>query len=135
MPLQITGSVYNESVTKTMCPVYTEVAEIELKESANNLRLKILEEEYKEDLVCDIAVSCDDTWQRRGYSSLNGVVSAISVDTGTCLAYDALVKKCKSCQMWASRKESLVYDNFMQDHDYPINHEGSAGSMGNQLVS
>ena len=75
-----------------MCPVYTEIADIEMKESANNLRLKILEEEYKEDLVCDISVSCDGTWQRRGYSSLNGVVSAISVDTGRCLAYDALVK-------------------------------------------
>ena len=99
MPPPMTEGVCNETVSNTMCPVYTKVAEIEMKESENNLRLKILEEEYKEDLVCDTAVSCDGTWQRCGYSSSNGVVSAISVDTGKCLAYDALVKNCKSCQM------------------------------------
>ncbi|GFW69269.1 hypothetical protein TNCV_486181 [Trichonephila clavipes] len=30
-------------------------------------------------------ISIDGTWQRRGYSSLNGCVSAISVDTGKIL--------------------------------------------------
>ena len=30
----------------------------------------------------DIRVSVDGTWQKRGFSSLNGVVAAISVNTG-----------------------------------------------------
>ena len=37
--------------------------------------------------VADIAVSCDGTWQRRGFSSLNGVVTVIASDTGKCVVY------------------------------------------------
>ena len=33
----------------------------------------------------DIDVSVDGTWQRRDYSSLNGVVTIISADTGKCV--------------------------------------------------
>ena len=35
-----------------------------------------------EEAICDIAVSCDGTWRQRGYSSLNGIVTAVSVETG-----------------------------------------------------
>ena len=31
--------------------------------------------------IVDTSVSCDGTWQKRGYASLNGVVTVISVDT------------------------------------------------------
>ena len=34
------------------------------------------------DPMCNIAVSCDGTWQKRGYSSLNGIVTVVSVETG-----------------------------------------------------
>ena len=30
-----------------------------------------------EEPICDIAVSCDGTWQKRGYSSLNGIVTVV----------------------------------------------------------
>ena len=33
------------------------------------------------DLI-NIAVFCDGTWQRRGYSSHNGVMNVISMDNG-----------------------------------------------------
>ena len=32
--------------------------------------------------ILDTAVSVDGTWQRRGYCSLNGVVTAISLENG-----------------------------------------------------
>ena len=63
--------------------------------------------------------SCIIWWQRRGYASLNGVVSAISIETGKSLSYECLVKKCKSCEMW----------DFVKGHECPINHVGSAGAM------
>ena len=111
-----------------MHPAYVEVAGNNMKDSALNLRKQILDN-YEEDIICNTAVSCDGTWQRHGYASLNGVVFAISIDTGKCLAYETLVKNCKSCETWASRKGALEYDNFFKKHDCPINHEGSAGAM------
>ena len=83
----------------------------------------------EEDEVCDIAASFDGTWQRRGYSSLNGVVTTISIDTGKCLAYECLTKTCKSCEMLQSRKGTEEYEKFEMDHVCPINHKGSAGAM------
>ena len=32
--------------------------------------------------IVDTAVSVDGSWQRRGFSSLNGVVTAVSMETG-----------------------------------------------------
>ena len=128
MPPPMTEATFNNIITKSMHPAYVEVAGNNMKDSALNLRKQILDN-YEEDIICNTAVSCDGTWQRRGYASLNGVVSAISIDTGKCLAYETLVKNCKSCETWASRKGTLEYDNFFKKHDCPINHEGSAGAM------
>ena len=36
-------------------------------------------------LLIYISVSCDGTWHRRGFSSLNGTVACISMDTGKVL--------------------------------------------------
>ena len=59
----------------------------------------------------------------RGYVSLNGVITSISFETGKCLAYECLVKNCKACGMWVSRKGTVEYDNFVREH------HGSAGAM------
>ena len=38
------------------------------------------------DTVIDTAVSCDGSWQKRGYSLLNGAITVISMDNGkTCM--------------------------------------------------
>ncbi len=42
----------------------------------------------------ECGVSVDGSWQRRGYSSLNGVVTAASVDTGEILDVEVLSKDC-----------------------------------------
>ncbi|GFU47215.1 uncharacterized protein TNCV_3000221 [Trichonephila clavipes] len=49
----------------------------------------------------NIAVAVDGTWQKRGYTSLNGVVTVTSIDTGKVIDVDilrniALVKTCLS---------------------------------------
>ena len=48
-----------------------------------------------EDDTVNTAVSVDGPWQRRGYASLNGLVTAISIDNGKCLTYECLIKKSK----------------------------------------
>ena len=44
----------------------------------------------------DTAVSCDGSWQKRGYSSLNGVVT-VSMDNGKLLDIEPMTRTCKSC--------------------------------------
>ena len=86
-------------------------------------------DDYDDNAVCDTAVSCDGSWQRHGYASLNGLVTAINIDSGKCLSYQCLVKTCKACELWFQRKGTIEYENFIKEHDCPINHEGSAVSM------
>lgn len=45
----------------------------------------------------DLAVGVDGSWQKRGFSSLNGVVAVTSVDTGKVLDIEVLTKFC-ACQ-------------------------------------
>ncbi|GFS51586.1 uncharacterized protein NPIL_385901 [Nephila pilipes] len=42
----------------------------------------------------DIAVAVDDSWQKRGFSSKNGVVTVTSVDTGKIIDVEILSKHC-----------------------------------------
>ena len=77
--------------------------------------------------TCDIDVSCDGTWQRRGYSSLNGVLAIISVDTGKVIDYEVVSKKCAQCTSWGSRKDTEEYATY--ENQCLINHQGSAGTM------
>jgi len=47
----------------------------------------------------NIVASLDGSWQRRGYASLNGVVTCIERVNEKCI-----VKKCKSCVYWESEE-------------------------------
>ena len=55
--------------------------------------------------ILDAAVSFDGTWAKRGFTSLTGVVFAISVDNGEVLDYRVLSKQCKKCSL---KKENAV---------------------------
>jgi hypothetical protein len=51
-----------------------------------------------DDEVLQCGVYCDGTWQRRGYSSLNGQVTTISMVTGKCQDVEIMCKVCHTCQ-------------------------------------
>ncbi|GFW55570.1 uncharacterized protein TNCV_119541 [Trichonephila clavipes] len=63
-------------------------------------------------------ISIDGTWQRRGYSSLNGCVSAISVDTGKILDIEVMTQYCHICAKGNSQSSKHVCSNY----------KGSAGT-------
>lgn len=77
--------------------------------------------------VADVMASFDGTWQRRGYSSLNGVVVAIS--SGKVVDYEVLAKVCMQCRYWSKKKKGDEYNEWKLHHKCTINHKGSAGSM------
>eukprot|EP00117_Sycon_ciliatum_P047960 scpid50775/ scgid34206/ len=56
---------------------------------------------------CDtVAVTCDGTRMRRGYTSLYGVFACISWRTGRVLDIHVSSKYCQECVVWNDRKES-----------------------------
>ena len=44
------------------------------------------------DGISQCGVSCDGTWQKRGHSSMNGCVTALSMDTGKCLDVEVFTR-------------------------------------------
>ena len=67
--------LYNKALLKSAKTVY----ERTVKDAAKEIHdLKHM----PSDNVVDCAVSCDGTWQRRGFSSLNGCITTLSMDTG-----------------------------------------------------
>ena len=81
------------------------------------------------DQVIDCDVSFNGSWQKRGYSSKNGIVSAITNDNGKVLDFTVVTKKCKACKYWEKKKETPENEQFLLEHDYSINHEKSSTSM------
>ena len=45
-----------------------------------------------------VAVTIDGTWQKRGYSSKNGILFLISARTGEVLDFEVLSLVCHQCQ-------------------------------------
>ena len=81
--------------------------------------------------VIDTAVSVDGTWQRRGFTSLNGIVTAISVDTGKILDCEIMSRNCKACNLMEAvkRDDPIRCDIWHASHNCKLNYRGSAPNM------
>lgn len=105
-----------------------EVAIETMKEAAKHIHKK---KSLPDNAIADVAVSCDGSWQRQGFSSLNGFVSAISMDTGKILDIESMTRYCRSCQMQqtASKSDPDGYAKWKESHNCIINYKGSAPGM------
>lgn len=103
---------------KKLLNATTSTAKEEMMEAAREVKL------HKNDqqIVTDCAVSVDGSWQKRGYSSLNGAVTAISIDTGKILDIEIMSKVCRICRKQGDLKGS-------SNHQCTANHKGTSGSM------
>lgn len=123
-PRPTSYSNHNRSLLKAV----KEVALETMKEAAEEIH------ELKpetDDGIAQCGVSCDGTWQRRGFSSLNGCMSAISMDTGKCLDVEPLSKVCKSCKQHEDDKDTPENAAWKADHKTKckVNFKGSAPAM------
>ena len=84
-----------------------------------------------EDEIADCGISCDRTWQRQGFSSLNGCVTAISMDTGKVVDIKVLSKFCKLCKMHEDDDDTPGKNAWKIDQKSKCktNFEGSAPAM------
>ncbi|CAF4576870.1 unnamed protein product, partial [Rotaria sp. Silwood2] len=79
-----------------------------------------------------LTVSGDGTWQKRGFSSLHGVVEIMSTcSSAKVLDLERLSKSCSICTGALSIKYSnpTKYEEIKNKHKCEINHSGSSGSM------
>ncbi|KOC62210.1 hypothetical protein WH47_03968 [Habropoda laboriosa] len=82
---------------------------------------------------CDITVSGDGTWKKRGFTLLFGVATLIGKLTKKVL--DTVVKSsfCQACNVQTKKKEDAIdeYNECNESHEEKctINHEGIAGKM------
>ena len=98
-----------------------------MTDAAADLRSK---SNASEDEIADTAVSCDGTWQKRGYSSLNGVKAVISMDNGKVLDIEPMTRACKACSKYQQLKESSPEEyKIWKEHKCPMNYSGSAANM------
>ena len=77
----------------------------------------------------DVGVSVDGIWQRRGFSSNNSVVTAISIDTGKVVDVEIMSKICKGCKQKEHLKNTdpLAYANWRNSHYCSYNYSGYFG--------
>ncbi|XP_066932065.1 uncharacterized protein [Clytia hemisphaerica] len=110
-------------MTKKLKEAAKTVAEKSMSDAAAELR--------GEAESADVGVSIDGTWQRKGYTSMNGVVTAISVDNGKVLDTAIMSKNCKGCTKMKSVKttDPQRYDAWKASHKCGLNFKGSSPAM------
>ena len=84
-------------------------------------------------LTVDAAITIDGSWSSRGWTSRDGIVAVISVDTGKVLDVIYLSSTCKQCEQMEKRKDAgeitpLEYMEWYIKHDDDcyLNHDGSS---------
>ena len=123
-PRQTPYALHNKALLKAAKAVAVETMTSAAEE------IHSLKPDFQDGLVkCD--ASCDDTWQRRGFSSLNGCVTAISMDTGKILDVDPLSKVCKKCREHENDADTPENAGWRAEHKpkCQANYQGSAPNM------
>ncbi|GFW64312.1 uncharacterized protein TNCV_273361 [Trichonephila clavipes] len=105
--------------------VISEVNELSMQKAASELL--VLHPTKNKIVECGISV--DGTWQRRGYSSLNGCVAVLSVDTGKVVDIEIMSSYCPTCRKISKMSRSIESETFAADHVCHSNFQGSALKM------
>lgn len=101
------------SHTKAILRAAKDVAEMSTNDAAKEIH-NSKTQNAKE--IVKTAVSCDGTWQRRGFSSLHGCVTAISMETGKVLDVEPLSKVCQQCKKHEADEETVENRLWKTEH-------------------
>ena len=124
MPPPITMMSYTE-IKNEIHPYYVKAADESMQQAAETVHKGVL---------TDIDASFDGTWQRRGFASLNGVVTCIERVNDKVIDVEVKTKTCPQCTHWTLRKKDTPeYKEWETNHaeNCLINFHGSASSMEN----
>ena len=70
---------FSDIQDNNVIPSYIKATEVNMEKAADELR------SGKKDEIINTTISTDGSWQRRGFSSLNGLVTVIANDIGKCI--------------------------------------------------
>ncbi|GFS77984.1 uncharacterized protein TNCV_2028481 [Trichonephila clavipes] len=121
---RLSKTAYTNHENKLMS-VISEVSELSMQKAASELL--VLHPTKNKIVECGISV--DGTWQRRGYSSMNGCVAALSVDTGKVVDIEIMSSYCPNCRKISKMPRSIESETFAADHVCHRNFQGSALKM------
>lgn len=76
----------------------TEILGNATKEAAMDSMRKAVQEAFEIEDSTELTVAVDGTWQKRGFKSLNGVVSATTITSGKVIDVEILSKYCQMCK-------------------------------------
>lgn len=125
MPKPISLPTYNR-INDMLHGAYEKVCKQSMEKAASDTA-KSRGQIANETIKCPVSV--DGSWQKRGYASMNGIVSVISNENGKCLDVHVMSKRCHGCAIWKNKENSPGYIDWKLNHDCQANHEGSSGSM------
>ena len=94
IPKPVTVKNYNKTVSRIKI-VVKNVAEETMDDAAKEIH----DSAASTDDIVNTSVSGDGTWQRKGFSSFNGVFAAISIESGKVLNVESMSPYCKSCNL------------------------------------
>ena len=104
LPKPMTAYNYDK-IANWLNVVVREVANETMRDASQDFLSK--SKDPNDDTVIDTAVSCDGSRQKKGYSSLIGVITVISMDNGKTLDIEPMTWTCKSWLLHEKLKASL----------------------------
>ena len=127
MPKPLAIASFND-INNNLHQTYIDTALDSMKSAANEVRTSIKPGASESEMV-DCHVSVDGSWHKRGHSSMNGFVSAISPENKKVIDYQVFSKFCKGCLIWEQKKGTNEYNRWKETHICKINHYQSSGAM------
>ncbi|GFX93046.1 uncharacterized protein TNCV_139901 [Trichonephila clavipes] len=123
---RLSKTAYTNHENKLMSMI-SEVSELSMQKAASELL--VLHPTKNKIVECGISV--DGTWQRRDYSSMNGCVAALSVDTGKVVDIEINIMSsyCPTCRKISKMPRSIESETFAADHVCHSNFQVSSLKM------
>ena len=119
MPAPPARSAFTKIQNKKVLPVVRQLATDSMVSSA----FKVREENANEDGECGVSIG--GTWEKRGHTSHDGIVTVISLDTKKCLDADVLSDRCQQCQKWQHKTNDPRYDEWKASHTVKSTTQGA----------
>lgn len=79
--------------------------------------------------ILDLTISLDGTWKKRGHQSMYGVVFLIEADSGYCLDFETLSKRCEICEAKERTLTSAKFKSWVMQRSSIIRQDKSVFSM------
>ncbi|XP_059166973.1 uncharacterized protein LOC131949201 [Physella acuta] len=123
-----------QPVSSVRAAVYKTRIHNATKQAADMSMKQAAEELQAVEATSEVTVSCDGTWQRRGFSSKNGISTCLSVSNkvpAKVLDVDILTNHCDTCCKMAKKLGDDEFAKWLEGHKHLCkkNHDGSAGAM------